>query len=107
MARAVAAREGGDFPTVSFLRNHYHHLAAKPRSIRRYSSWDCSEFYDPGGVGVDCTATAGGGAGAADPRPNCHVHEAVACVPAGCKELQSVPPGGTWRERFWVKASGY
>ena len=23
------------------------------------------------------------------------------------KELQSVPPGGTWRERFWVKASGY
>jgi aldose 1-epimerase len=23
------------------------------------------------------------------------------------KELQSVPPGGTWRERFWVKATGY
>jgi aldose 1-epimerase len=23
------------------------------------------------------------------------------------RELQSVPPGGTWRERFWVKASGY
>jgi len=23
------------------------------------------------------------------------------------KELQSVPAGGTWRERFWIKASGY
>jgi len=23
------------------------------------------------------------------------------------KELQSVAPGGTWRERFWIKASGY
>jgi len=23
------------------------------------------------------------------------------------KELQSVPPGGAWRERFWIKASGY
>jgi aldose 1-epimerase len=23
------------------------------------------------------------------------------------KELQSVPPGGTWREHFWVKATGY
>jgi aldose 1-epimerase len=23
------------------------------------------------------------------------------------RELQSVAPGGTWRERFWVKASGY
>ena len=23
------------------------------------------------------------------------------------KELQSVAPGGTWRERFWVKASGF
>jgi aldose 1-epimerase len=22
-------------------------------------------------------------------------------------ELQSVPPGGTWRERFWIKASGF
>jgi aldose 1-epimerase len=23
------------------------------------------------------------------------------------KELQSVAPGGTWRERFWIKASGF
>jgi aldose 1-epimerase len=23
------------------------------------------------------------------------------------KDLQSVAPGGTWRERFWIKASGY
>src|SRR5262249_38241203 len=49
---------------------------------------DCPEFCvpvlpDPGGVGVGCDATAGGGAGAADPWPNCHVQEAVACVPAG------------------------
>ena len=22
-------------------------------------------------------------------------------------ELQSVPPGGTWQESFWVKPSGY
>ena len=23
------------------------------------------------------------------------------------KELQSVPPGGTWSESFWVRASGF
>ena len=23
------------------------------------------------------------------------------------KELQSIPPGGTWRESFWVKPSGF
>jgi hypothetical protein len=23
------------------------------------------------------------------------------------KDLQSVAPGGTWRERFWIKASGF
>jgi len=23
------------------------------------------------------------------------------------KELQSIPPGGTWRESFWVKADGF
>lgn len=23
------------------------------------------------------------------------------------RELQSVPPGGTWSEGFWVKASGF
>ena len=23
------------------------------------------------------------------------------------KELQSVPPGGTWQESFWVKPSGF
>jgi hypothetical protein len=33
---------------------------------------------------VDWAATAGGGAGAADPWPNCQVHVAVPCVPAGC-----------------------
>jgi aldose 1-epimerase len=25
----------------------------------------------------------------------------------GYKELQSVAPGGTWEERFWVRASGF
>ena len=38
----------------------------------------------PAGVGVACAATVGGGSGAADPSPNFHVHDAVACVPAGC-----------------------
>src|SRR5947208_15007534 len=23
------------------------------------------------------------------------------------KELQSVPPGGTWRESFWIETSGF
>jgi aldose 1-epimerase len=23
------------------------------------------------------------------------------------KELQSVPPGGTWQESFWVRPSGF
>ena len=23
------------------------------------------------------------------------------------KELQSIPPGGTWRESFWIRASGF
>ena len=37
-----------------------------------------------GGVGMACAVNVGGGAGAADPWPNCHVHDAVACEPAGC-----------------------
>jgi hypothetical protein len=36
------------------------------------------------GVGIACAIKVGGGAGAADPWPNCHVHEAVPCEPAGC-----------------------
>jgi len=23
------------------------------------------------------------------------------------KELQSIPPGGTWRESFWIRPSGF
>jgi aldose 1-epimerase len=23
------------------------------------------------------------------------------------KELQSIPPGGTWRESFWIQPSGF
>jgi len=36
------------------------------------------------GLGMSRAAIVGGGAGASDPWPKCHVHEAVACVPAGC-----------------------
>jgi hypothetical protein len=38
-------------------------------------------------VGVACAATVGGGSGAAEPSPNFHEHDAVACVPAGCIKL--------------------
>jgi aldose 1-epimerase len=23
------------------------------------------------------------------------------------KDLQSIPPGGTWRESFWIRPSGF
>ena len=36
------------------------------------------------GVGMACTVTGGGGAGASAPWLKFHVHDAVACVPAGC-----------------------
>jgi hypothetical protein len=36
------------------------------------------------GEGVACAVTVGGGPGAAGPWLNCHVHDTVACVSAGC-----------------------
>jgi aldose 1-epimerase len=61
------------------------------------------------------TAPAGAGRGAqpADPNyicfePMAGITDALNLAQKGIyKELQSIPPGGTWQESFWIKPSGF
>jgi aldose 1-epimerase len=61
-------------------------------------NYRCVVVWSPGGPGRDFICF----------EPMAAITDAMNLAPRGLyKELQSIPPGGTWKESFWVRPAGF